>query len=115
MCESIVKSVERLGVQLRLREGKLQVRELLPGAKDRARPEILRQSNLIIEELEAQHLPRIDVHGNLVIPTNAPLKYRWWQDGQSIRDTLLELRVPNQVWRRYVEDPYSGEQKDVVE
>lgn len=36
--------------------------------------------------------PLIDENGDLVIPLDAEAKYRWWQGGQSVADTLRELR-----------------------
>lgn len=42
---------------------------------------------------EPADLPRpyLDSAGELVIPVNAPSKYRWWTGGQSVTDTLREL------------------------
>lgn len=34
--------------------------------------------------------PRLEGE-TLVIPFNAPVKYRWWQDGQPVEETLREL------------------------
>jgi len=36
-------------------------------------------------------LPRIGPAGELVIPLNAPRRYRWWQGGQPPSETLKEL------------------------
>ena len=35
--------------------------------------------------------PYLDKYDQLVIPYNSPIKYRWWQGGQPISDTILEL------------------------
>jgi hypothetical protein len=40
--------------------------------------------------------------GRLVIPFDAPEKYRWWSGGQSLVATLDELSAPVEVWRLYV-------------
>ena len=37
-------------------------------------------------------MPRLDSHGGLIIPLNCPFKYRWWQGGQSIGETMAELK-----------------------
>jgi hypothetical protein len=37
-------------------------------------------------------LPYLDKNGELVIPHNCPFKYRWWQGGQSVKETLRELQ-----------------------
>ena len=46
--------------------------------------------------------PYITERGSLVIPYNAPLKYRWWQGGQSIMETLTELNAPQEVKDKYL-------------
>ena len=33
----------------------------------------------------------LDARGNLIIPTDCPKKYRWWQGGQSVESTTAEL------------------------
>lgn len=38
----------------------------------------------------------------LVIPLNAPDKYRWWAGGQSIFDTLLELDAQDSIIDHYI-------------
>ena len=113
MRESIVKSIEEMGVRVRLHNGRLQVKEVEPGAKQRAIVQIVRHANELKRELEGieQPSPYIDLRGNLVIPFKSPRRYHWWAGGQSLRDTLLELRVPNDIWRRYVQERM--DEKDV--
>lgn len=36
--------------------------------------------------------PFLDAQGNLVLPTNAPKRFRYWQGGQSVEITIQELR-----------------------
>jgi hypothetical protein len=36
-------------------------------------------------------LPYVDNRGRLVIPFDCPPRFRYWQGGQSLRDTLKEL------------------------
>lgn len=49
----------------------------------------------------------IDERGCLVIPHDGDPKYHWWADGQSYKDTLIELKVSREIWRRYVlREPY---------
>lgn len=50
-------------------------------------------------------MPSLEIiHGQerLVLPPNAPLKYRWWQGGQEIEVTLRELGASEDTIRRYV-------------
>ena len=36
-------------------------------------------------------LPYLDAQGDLVLPINAPRRFRWWQGGQSVRQTMNDL------------------------
>jgi len=36
-------------------------------------------------------LPYLDAQGELVLPTNAPKRFRWWQGGQSVEQTIHGL------------------------
>ena len=45
--------------------------------------------------------PRISMNNTLIIPWNAPLKYRYWQGGQSIMETLEELGADEEVKAKY--------------
>jgi hypothetical protein len=38
--------------------------------------------------------PFIDDNGDLIIPLDAPEKYRYWQGGQSVEARLKELNAP---------------------
>ena len=56
--------------------------------------------------------PWIDESGCLVIPGECPDdRYKWWKkEGQSIAQTLQELRVSREVWQRYTILPYYGDE-----
>ena len=45
--------------------------------------------------------PFIDNAGYLVIPYSAPLKYKYWQGGQSVLETLAELGASDETIKRY--------------
>jgi hypothetical protein len=45
-------------------------------------------------------VPFLDTHGNLVIPIDCDPKYRWWDGGQSIAETLNEINT--QVTRKFM-------------
>lgn len=51
---------------------------------------------------DAASLPFLDRNNNLIIPNQTLTKYRWWQGGQSILETLLELGAGDDVLDRYV-------------
>lgn len=46
--------------------------------------------------------PYITDLGELRIPFNSHPRYHWWNGGQSIVTTLVELDAPSDIWRLYV-------------
>lgn len=54
-------------------------------------------------------LPYLDPKGVLVIPFASPSKYHWWNQGQDILCTLLELGASEQIIKCYV--PWWGRNK----
>jgi len=52
---------------------------------------------------EACKAPFINRYGDLIIPMDGDPKYHWWRrGGQSVLDTLLELRATEDILNRYV-------------
>lgn len=52
--------------------------------------------------------PYIAEDGDLVIPYDSDPKYHYWKPcGQSIFETLRELNVSEEVWKRYVQEDAS--------
>jgi hypothetical protein len=47
-------------------------------------------------------MPYIKNGSELIIPGNCPGKYKWWKDGQSVFETLLEFDAPDTVIEKYV-------------
>lgn len=47
-------------------------------------------------------MPYLKENGELIIPNNAPAKYRWWDGGQSVKETLEELEASEEVIERYI-------------
>jgi hypothetical protein len=52
--------------------------------------------------------PYIDDSGNIVVPFNADPKYHFWNGGQSLADTLMEINVTENIWSKHIEKPYPG-------
>ena len=52
--------------------------------------------------------PYIDNPGNLVIPFNADQKYHYWNGGQPLSETLIELNTTKDIWGNHTEKPYPG-------
>lgn len=51
-------------------------------------------------------VPYIDHNGGLVIPFRSPRHYRWWQGGQSVIETLIELGANQEIIKRYTPAGY---------
>ena len=52
--------------------------------------------------------PYIDHTGTMIIPFSADPKYHFWNGGQPLLTTLLELKVSKNVWDKHTEEPYAG-------
>ena len=52
--------------------------------------------------------PYIDNSGTIIIPFNADSKYHYWNSGQPLSETLLELNITKDIWGNHTEKPYPG-------
>ena len=52
--------------------------------------------------------PYIDNSGNIIVPFNAESKYHYWNGGQKLSDTLLEIKASEDSWKKHTEKPYPG-------
>jgi len=50
--------------------------------------------------------PYIDHTGTTIIPFGADPKYHFWNGGQPLLKTLLELNASEDVWGKHTEEPY---------
>lgn len=55
-----------------------------------------------------QSSPHIHHTGDIIIPFNADQKYHFWNDGQHLSDTLMELNAPEDVWVKHTVKPHPG-------
>ncbi len=46
--------------------------------------------------------PYINESGDLVIPIESDPRYHWWRGGQSVFETLMELKATEDILDRYV-------------
>ena len=53
-------------------------------------------------------IPYMDNTGGIIIPFNADAKYHYWNGGQPLSDTLMELNITEDIWRKHTEKPYPG-------
>ena len=47
--------------------------------------------------------PYLTETGELIISSDAPVEYKWWDGGQSVKETLEELNAPEEVVHRYID------------
>ncbi len=76
--------------------------------RDFNKKEMLELAMVICEAADSEGWtpPHINKDGNLVVPTTAPLKYRWWVGGQSVLDTLKELGASEEIIKSYTPTGY---------
>jgi hypothetical protein len=53
--------------------------------------------------------PYIDPTGTMIIPFNADPKYHYWNGGQSLIETLMELNITKDIWDKHTLKPYPGD------
>ncbi len=49
-----------------------------------------------------EKIPYLTENGELVISSDAPSKYKWWDGGQSVKETLDELGASEEVMHRHI-------------
>ena len=119
--EEIISTVEQLGVELRVYDGRLEakglnqldedIKESLKSSDQEVLQVLYKQSpKLVIPEFAK---PYIKKDGELVIPSNCHPKYKYWlrkntsewepiRKSQSLRETLFELGATEEVMKKYV-------------
>jgi hypothetical protein len=61
-----------------------------------------------IKNMTPNGTPYIDNSGTIIIPFNTDNKYHYWNGGQPLSDTMMELNVPENIWRNHTVKPYPG-------
>lgn len=60
-----------------------------------------KSADQLIEVGKIKPMPYITEFGCLIIPYNSPKRYHWWNGGQSVLNTLLELGASSDVLAKY--------------
>jgi hypothetical protein len=50
--------------------------------------------------------PYIDQTGTMIIPFNTDPRYYYWNGGQPLLETLMELNITKDIWGKHSEKPY---------
>jgi hypothetical protein len=103
---TLVAEVEALGIRIEAEGDGLLLRGRVDRLTDNLRERLKSSKAEVLRNLKRCTMPRINDSGELVVPVDTPPRYRWWQGGQSVVDTLTELRASPDVWKRYTDRPY---------
>ena len=55
-----------------------------------------------IGKIRPFHRPYVERCGTIVIPFDSEPKYQWWNGGQRLSETLVELNAPEAVKKNYL-------------
>jgi hypothetical protein len=59
-----------------------------------------------INNMPQEDSPYIDHAGTIIIPFNADPKYHYWNGGQPLSQTMIELNTSKDIWGNHTEKPY---------
>lgn len=59
----------------------------------------------MVRIFKKQSAPFLTASGELRIGFDSPKKYHWWDGGQSIEKTLIELKASKEIIGKYVQKP----------
>lgn len=100
---SYLAHLRKRRIMIRLINGQPRI-----GPADKVPQSILKKARhnraKIIAELNEEanlRWPYFNNCGDLVIPHDCPPRFRYWQDGQSLMDTLVELGAGEEILNRY--------------
>ena len=101
--ESALQVINQYGGNLDMTTGKLKIPSKVLGREEiKKAVHILKEAGPDkVKAVLRQKMPYINEQGVLVIPFDSDPKYHWWADGQSIMETLRELKAPLEVIGKY--------------
>jgi hypothetical protein len=103
--QDLIQEIQKVGGSIQLKDGDRLRIEAPKGSltSDIKYAVTLNKKEIIkkLKDTQEDNKPYIDKYGVLVIPFNSDPKYRWWASGQSILETLRELKATNEVVAMY--------------
>ena len=101
--ESALQTIGQCGGKLDVNTGRLNIpANILEKAEIKRAVKILKEAGPDkVKAVHRQKMPYINEQGVLVIPFDSEPKYHWWAGGQTILETLRELRAPNEMIAKY--------------
>ena len=103
--QELIQEIEKVGGSVQLKDGgqlrieapKGVLTDQIKAELAECKPDILR----ILKDIQETNKPYIDKHGVLVVPLDSDSKFHWWAGGQSIIETLRELKASDEVFAMY--------------
>jgi predicted DNA-binding antitoxin AbrB/MazE fold protein len=103
--QELIQKIEEVGGSIQLKDGdRLRIEAPRGSLTSEIKDALTLSKKEIIKELKdtrEANKSYIDKHGVLIIPFGCEPKYHWWADGQSVLETLRELRAPNEMFAKY--------------
>jgi predicted DNA-binding antitoxin AbrB/MazE fold protein len=99
--QELLQEIEKVGGFVQLKDGdRLRIEAPMGSLTSEIKDALTLSKKEIIKELkdtQEANEPYIDKYGVLVIPFEGEKKYHWWAGGQTILETLRELKAPPEV------------------
>jgi predicted glycosyl hydrolase (DUF1957 family) len=101
--ESALRVINQYGGNLDMTTGKLNIpSRVLEKAEIKKAVHVLKEAGSDkVKAVHRQKMPYINDHGVLVVPFDSNPLYHWWAGGQSILETLRELKASQEVIALY--------------
>ena len=103
--QELILEIEKVGGSIQLKDdSRLRIEAPRGSLTSEIKDALTLSKKEIIKELkdtQEANKPYIDKYGVLVIPFDSEPKYHWWAGGQTILETLRELRAPNEIIAMY--------------
>ena len=103
--QELLQEIAEVGGSVQLKDGDWLRIEAPKGAlTSEIKDALTLNKKEIIEELkdiQKVNRPYVDKHSVLVISFDSDPRYHWWAGGQSVLETLRELRAPKEVIAMY--------------
>ena len=104
--QELITEIEKAGVSigldtdcatLRIEAPKGALTDQIKNKLAEYKPDIVR----ILKDIQVANHPYINEQGVLVIPFESDPRFHWWAGGQTILETLHELKAPDEVIDKY--------------
>ena len=101
--EGALQTIEKNGGSLDMITGKLKIPSKVLGREEiKKAVHILKEAGPDkVKAVHRQKKPYINERSILVIPFTSDSKFHWWKGGQTIIETLRELKAPPEVIGKY--------------